>query len=290
MQQKTGIIFIEEKIVLKSFEDFKELAIEIINCKEQEVIPITDEEIKFYEEQKECNVCTKEFCYDANKENEFKLYHKVRDHCHYAGKFRGAAHNICNLRYKVPKEIPVVFHNGSTYEYHFMIKQLAEEFKGQFEYLGENTEKYITFSIIIKKEHDNCKTSTCKLKFMIAIDLRTFKLKFIDSYRFTQSKLAGLTDNLSGISDKERKSCMERKKIKSECDLIGFRNNRLAYKCKECRKRCSKLINEAVRNFPIRYQFCNGDHNKFALLLGKGVYPYEYMDNWEKFNETSIPP
>ena len=41
--------------------------------------------------------------------------HKVRDHCHYTGKYRGTAHNICNLRYKVPKEIPVVFHNGSTY-------------------------------------------------------------------------------------------------------------------------------------------------------------------------------
>ena len=41
---------------------------------------------------------------------------KVRDHCHYTGKYRGAAHNNCNLSYKTPKEIPVVFHNGSTYE------------------------------------------------------------------------------------------------------------------------------------------------------------------------------
>ena len=64
----------------------------------------------------------------------FKLYQKVRDDCHYIGKFRGAAHSICNLRYKVPQEIPVVFHNGSAYDYHFIIKQLAEEFK------GENTE------------------------------------------------------------------------------------------------------------------------------------------------------
>ena len=47
----------------------------------------------------------------------FKLYQKVRDDCHYIGKFRGAAHSICNLRYKVPQEIPVVFHNGSAYDY-----------------------------------------------------------------------------------------------------------------------------------------------------------------------------
>ena len=49
---------------------------------------------------------------DKNNEKEFKLFYKVRDHCHYTGKFRGAAHNVCNLCYKITKEIPVVFHNG----------------------------------------------------------------------------------------------------------------------------------------------------------------------------------
>ena len=71
--------------------------------------------------------------------------HKVRDNCHYTGKYRGAAHNICNLRYKVPKEIPVVFHNGCTYDYHFIIKELVKEIEGNFDCLGENTEKHITF-------------------------------------------------------------------------------------------------------------------------------------------------
>ena len=63
-----------------------------------------------------------------------------------------AAHSTCNLCYKVPKNIPVVFHNGSTYDYHFINKQLAKEFKGQFECLGENTEQYISFSVPIEKE------------------------------------------------------------------------------------------------------------------------------------------
>ena len=71
-------------------------------------------------------------------------------HYHYIEKYRGATHIICNLRYKIPKEIPVVFHNGSTHDHHFIIKQLAEEFEGQFECFGENTEKYITFSVPIK--------------------------------------------------------------------------------------------------------------------------------------------
>ena len=65
---------------------------------------------------------------------------KVRDHCHYTGKYRGAAHSNCNLNYKIPKEIPVIFHNGSTYDYHFIIKQLARKFEGNFDRLGENTE------------------------------------------------------------------------------------------------------------------------------------------------------
>ena len=51
----------------------------------------------------------------------------MRDHCHYTGKFRGAAHSACNLRYKVSKEIPIVFHNGSAYDYHFVIKKIVKD-------------------------------------------------------------------------------------------------------------------------------------------------------------------
>ena len=137
-----------------------------------------ENEIKSYEKQKTCHICKEKFCYDKNKKSEYALYHRVRDHCHFTGKFRGVAHSICNLRYKVPKKIPIVFHNVSTYDYHFIIKQSAEDFKGQFECLGENTEKHITFSVPIK-EDDNSKKITCKLKF-------------IDSYRVMNNKLSAL--------------------------------------------------------------------------------------------------
>ena len=53
---------------------------------------------------------------------------------------------------------------------------------------------------------------------------------------------------------------------------------------------CSKLANESIKNFPTLYKFCNGDLNKFFLLLRKGIYPYEYMDSWERFDENTIPP
>ena len=68
------------------------------------MIPLTYEENKFYKKQKACYICKKGFSTDDNN----KKYHKVRDNCHYTGKYRGAAHDICNLRCKTPKEIPVV--------------------------------------------------------------------------------------------------------------------------------------------------------------------------------------
>ena len=149
-----------------------------------------------------------------------------------------------------------------------------EEFKSDFECLGENAEKYITFLVPLKKENDNG-------------EIISYKLKFIDSYRFMQSSLSNLVDNLSGVHD-ECNKCRERKKIKSNCEFVGFRNGRLNCKCKECKKPCTKVIND--KNFRTLYKFCNGDLNKFFLLLRKGIYPYEYMDSWEKFNETELPP
>ena len=124
------------KDCMKKFcKDLREHATKIINYEKKKLIPLTKEEKIYHNEQEICYICKKGF--DKND----KKHYKVRDHCHYTGKYRGAAHNICNLRYKIPKEIPVVFHNGSTYDYHFMIKELVKEFDGNFECLGENTKK-----------------------------------------------------------------------------------------------------------------------------------------------------
>ena len=81
-----------------------------------------------------------------------KKYRKVRDHCHYTGEYRGAMHSICNLKYSVPKNPDSAFHNGFNYDYHFIIKELAEEFKKLFTCLGKSTEKYITFTFSVEKE------------------------------------------------------------------------------------------------------------------------------------------
>ena len=79
------------------------------------------------------------------------IYRRVRDHRHYAGKYRGVAHSICNLKYTIPKEISVLFHNRPNYDYHFK-KEIGKEIEGNFSWLGENTEKYKSFLVLIIKE------------------------------------------------------------------------------------------------------------------------------------------
>ena len=91
-----------------------------------------------YENAEICYICKEKF---ENKYVKDKKYCKVRDHCHYTGECRGAAHSLCNLNFSVPKQIPIAFHNGSNHDYHFIIKELAEKFEKQFACLRENTEK-----------------------------------------------------------------------------------------------------------------------------------------------------
>ena len=173
-----------EDCMKKFCKDLRKHATKIINYEKKEMIPLTKKEEKNHNKQNVCHICRKEFNTDDND----KKYHKVKDHCHYTGKYGGAAHDICNLRYKISKEIPVVFHNSSTYDYHFIIKNLAEEFEGEFECLGENTKKYITFLVPIKKE-------ITKKDKIVKI---SYKIKFIDCYTFISTSLSKLVDNLSG--------------------------------------------------------------------------------------------
>ena len=254
----------------KFCKDLRKHSTKITNYEKKKNFLLIPEEKKDYDDQKVCYICKKEF---DNNDND-KKQQKVRDHCHYTGKYRGAAHNICNLRYKIPQEIPVVFHNGSTYDYHFIIKELVKEYKGNFECLGENTEKYIIFSVPIKKNIENK-------------DLEiTYKIKFIDSYRFMSPSLSKLVDNLSeGIHYNKCVNC------KSNLDYVRItKNEKLLLKCFNCDIYYKKKFNkDLIKKFKNTYSFCNNDLNKFILVLRKGVYPYEYMDSWEKFNETSLP-
>ena len=100
----------------------------IIKYEEKEMIPPTKEENMSYKKQQKCHICEETFCMDKDDKN-YKNKRKVKDHCHYKGKFRRAAHSKYNLNYKVPKDITITIHNAS-YDTHFIINQLAEELKG----------------------------------------------------------------------------------------------------------------------------------------------------------------
>ena len=126
---------------------------------------------------------------------------------------------------KTLKKIHAVFHTGSTYDCHFVIKELAEEFEGQFECLGENTEKYLTVLMPIKKELDNGKKST-------------YKIKFIDSFTFMFSSLSNVVDNLfDGVHNIKCTGCnSHREYISIEEDEL------LEFNCLECTKNHQKFL------------------------------------------------
>ena len=153
-----------------------------------------------------------------------------------------------------------MFHNGSTYDYHFIFKKLVKEFEGQFECLGENTKKNITFPVPIKKDLDNGKAITCKIKF-------------IDSFRFMSSSLSSLVDNW-----------------KSYLVYMITKDDQLIFRCFECKKNYHKDYNkDLINRSASKYEFCNKHINTFILLLRKGIYPCEYIDSWERFDETLLP-
>ena len=125
-------------------------------------------------------------------EEKESWHRKVRDHCSFTGKCRGPEHSICNLRFNVPNEIPAVFHSGLNYYYHFIIKELPNEFEGQFERFGENTEKYKISSVSIEKEGKKVDKDGNE-------DIITafYRINVIDNIRFMASSLSNLVDNLA---------------------------------------------------------------------------------------------
>ena len=151
------------------------------------MLPLTSSQRDKHKKAKTCHICFKEF---GDKG-------KVRDHCHYTGAYRGAAHFGCNLRYKIPNYIPVVFHNLAGYDAHLFIRELAKYTKN-VRVIAKNMEDYISFSIKVEVDRYVDKNGEEKYK---EIDLR-----FIDSFKFMSSSLDSLVNNLARGGHKFRAS------------------------------------------------------------------------------------
>ena len=189
---------------------------------EKPMAPLTKSQLKEYKQATKCHIRFKQFS---------KKKRKVRDHCHYSGLYRGAAHSSCNLQYQISNYIPVVFQNLAGYDAHLFIRELAKYTMG-IGVIAKNTEDYISLSIKVEVDKYVNKEGNKRMKEM--------ELRFIDSIKFMSSSLDSLVNNLA----------------RGGHEFWGFEN----YNCSQCK-----------------------------LLIQKGIYPYEYMDSWDKFKETSLP-
>ena len=161
-------------------------------------------------------------------------------------------HNIHNLKYSAPKKISIVFHNRCKYDYHFIIKELPEEFKTQVTCLEESSKKYITFTVPIEKEvkriNKNGKETTKDISYI---------LQFFDSARFMPSSLSNLVNNSTegihrikckfGHDDKKCETCGIRYKY-CNCFLeyTNF-NDLIEYKCLCCNKHYQQMFDEKLK-------------------------------------------
>ena len=237
----------------------------------QPMTKLTDVLKKEHETAEKCHICLKEFNDPSNR--------KVRDHCHYTGLCRGAAHNNCNLKYQILDHIPIVFHNLSDYDAHMFIKELGRRFnKNDIGVIAENKEKYISFNVKI-----NVKLAGVKYKDGTQVH-KNIQLRFIDSCRFMASSLDKLASNLCGTSG------IQCDKFKGNMEPINISGDYIAsLGCKRCRTKKTEDLDEGTfkKNFnhPDRFWECD---EKFHLMIRKVVYPYEYMDDYKKFEEAGL--
>ena len=150
--------------------------------------------------------------------------------------------------------------------------------------IGENTEKYISFSVNVQEDIDN----NDDVDEEEERKSKNYRLRFIDCFSFMNFSLDSLRDNLSEINYKTCVKCKERIKSVQYCKFIDLSNKKSRYKCLKCNDISYKSIKPLIEKFPNTYRLSNEDNQKFILLIRKGVYPYEYIDDWSKLNETEL--
>ena len=214
-------IYRGEKAVYKFMEAMLD---EVKYCKKiikkyfNKPLRMTKDNEKEFQKANECHICNKKY-----NENDVR----VRDHCHITGKYRGSAHQDCNLNFRLTEKIPVMFHNLRGYDSHFIMQEIGETVK-KHTYTNKKGEKC---QMNINAIPNNMEKY---MAFMLGNHLT-----FLDSFQFMSSSLEKLVSNLP--------------------------------------KELLKYTSQTFKN------------EKLDLMSKKGVYPYDFMDSFEKFNEK-LPP
>ena len=211
-----------EKFILKMLSEVEDCQ-RIVRDRFQKPLFMTSQNERDFQNSTVCHICERSFkAKDLLIHDDGDIMNKVRDHCHITGKYRGASHRHCNLKWAISAEklkIPVIFHNLKGYDSHFIMQNIGhfirQDLNIEVDVIASNFEKYIGFNI---GKH----------------------LTFIDSFSFMSQSLDRLSSNLS---------------------------------------------DDAF--FHTREAFPNDD--QFRLIKKKGVYPYDYMDSFQRFSERSLP-
>ena len=202
----------------------KDMLAEVKYCKKVErthftkPLKMTDEDKKSFQRAKECHICKRPYITGDKR---------VRDHCHVTGKYRGSAHEDCNLNFQLTHKIPVVFHNLKGYDSHFIMQEI-----------GNIVKKNVYFDAEGKKHEMSINVIPCNMEKYMAFMLGQ-NLVFIDSFQFMSSSLSNLVNNLPA---------------------------------------------EAFKHTGQVFQ-----GEQLSLMAKKGVYPYDYMNSFEKFEDSRLP-
>ena len=218
---------------------------------EPKPLRMTDENQADFEAATHCHICGEHLEDD-----------RVRDHCHVTGTYRGAAHNQCNLKFKIPEFIPVVFHNLKGYDSHLIMQHLGKQLDAEITCIPNNMEKYISFTVA---------------------DRYTAKTKS----RQNGNGEGGVNEETDNIEPNEPSSDKGSKRKVSRLLNLRFIDS-LAFMNCSLENLVRNLKASGMENFNnLRSEFPDADSQE--LLTRKGVYPYDYMDGIKRFSETQLP-
>ena len=242
-------------------EDVKEIA----NLGNEKMI-ITEKEEEQFKQASDCWICRK----------KLNLEDRVRDHCHFTGRYRGAAHNKCNLKYCKPNYISVFFHNLSGYDSHLFIKKL-DATKGDIDCIPNNEEKYISFSKTIKTGEYKNKRGETKNK--------NFKIVFKDSLKFLNSSIEALVKNLpkDGFKNLEKYFTPEQVKLLKQKEFFPYDYLEDIEKLKDKKPPPQKAFYSKLTGHGI-----NKDNYQHVLKVWKTWNMKTFKDYLKLYNETDV--